>query len=65
MSNTTNDLLLDKVGELMDYWVGTLWDRLMQRDLDHNDYEALKYHADQAYREMMLQEEGTYDADQD
>ena len=56
MSNSTNDILMEKVHDLMEYWAGTLWERIMQRDLDADDMEALQYHADLAWKEMMLQE---------
>lgn len=57
MSNTINDTLMDKTQELLDYWTGTLWERIIQRDLDANDMEALQYHVDKAWAEMVLQEE--------
>lgn len=56
MSNSTNDKLLDDVQDLMSYWEGTLWERVMQRDIDANDLEALRYHVSEAYKEMALQE---------
>jgi hypothetical protein len=57
MSNTTNDALIEQVQELISYWEGTMHARVLQRDLDTDDWEALKYHADLAWREMRLQED--------
>ena len=57
MSNQSNDQLYDKALEVMEYWTGTMWERVIQRDLDTDDLEALKYHVDQAYKEMALQED--------
>lgn len=63
MSNQVNTELIERVQELCDYWSGTMHERLLQRDLDADDLEALKYHADIAWREMKLQEDeaGIYD----
>lgn len=56
MSNTSNEQLESRAWEMMEYWVNTLWARLIQRDIDTNDLEALKYHVDQAEREANMQE---------
>jgi hypothetical protein len=56
MSDYIADKLYDQVAELVSYWEGTLWARMLERDLDTNDMEALHFHAQQAYAEMQLQE---------
>ena len=63
MSNQANTELFEKVAELMEYWTGTMHERILQRDLDADDLEALQYHANQAWSEMVLQEDehGVYD----
>lgn len=67
MSNQVNDKLMDKVEELLSYWEGTLHERVLRRDLEANDLEALQYHVDQAWKEMCIQEDfgwfdrGSYD----
>ena len=58
MSNTTNDKLMDSAQDMLEYWAGTLWERIIQRDLDANDLEALHYHVAQAYKEYSIQEDG-------
>jgi hypothetical protein len=57
MSDYIADKLYDQVAELVSYWEGTLWARMLERDLDTNDMEALHFHAQQAYAEMRLQED--------
>jgi hypothetical protein len=57
MSNKVNDALLEKAADLMEYWSGTMHDRIIARDLASSDLEALKYHVDLAWKEMQLQEE--------
>lgn len=57
MSNKVNDELMERAKESMDYWEGTLHTRLIQRALDSNDLEALKYHITNAEREMAIQED--------
>ena len=56
MSNQINDTLFDQARELAEYWVGTMWARLIEQDIDNNDLEALKYHIAQSKAEMSLQE---------
>lgn len=57
MSNQVNTELFERAADLMDYWAGTMHERLIQRDLDSDDLEALKYHVDVAWKEMQLQED--------
>lgn len=61
MSNQLNTELIERVQELCEYWAGTMHERVLQRDLDTDDFEALKYHADQAQAEMRLQEDEATD----
>lgn len=56
MSNLQNDILMERVHDLLEYWAGTMHQRILDRDLNANDMEALQYHSDQAWKEMMLQE---------
>lgn len=57
MSNNVNTQLFERAAEMIDYWTGTLHDRLIQRALDSNDLEALDYHVRNAEAEMRLQED--------
>lgn len=57
MSNTVNDTLIERAREQQSYWESTVWDRIIQRDLDANDLEALRYHVAQAEKEMAMQED--------
>ena len=56
MSNKINDELYDKALEVMEYFTGTLIERTIQRDLDSDDLEALKYHVDNAWRQMRFED---------
>ena len=56
MSNKINDELYDKALEVMEYFTGTLIERTIQRDLDSDDLEALKYHVDKAWRQMRFED---------
>lgn len=60
MSNKYNDELLDRVREAMEYWTGTMHERILQRDLDADDLEALRHHLVEAEREMAIQEGASY-----
>lgn len=61
MSNLTMDNLIDDARELMEYWTGTMWERVLQRDINAYDWEALNYHCKQAAAEMTLQEDSAHD----
>jgi len=55
-----NTILYEKAAEIMDYWVGTMWERVIQADLDRDDLEALAYHVAHAAAEMAIQEDTQY-----
>lgn len=57
MSNQVNTNLLEKANEMCEYWTGTMHERVIQRDIEANDLEALQYHVAEAEREMRLQED--------
>lgn len=57
MSNLHNDILLDRAKELCEYWTGTMWERLLERDVMNNDFESLAYHVSEAAREQAIQED--------
>ena len=57
MSNTTNDELLDRAREMTEYWTVTMHARILERDIEANDLEALRYHLVQAEHEMKMQED--------
>lgn len=44
MSNQSNTELLERAGEMMEYWTGTLHEKLIQKAIDDNDLEALAEH---------------------
>lgn len=41
----------------IEYWTGTMHARILERDIEANDEEALKYHLVIAEHEMQLQED--------
>lgn len=55
MSNTTNTELYDRAEAMLDVWVNTMHARLIQRALDAQDLEALRYHVANAEREDALE----------
>ena len=57
MSNNVNTELLERAADMIDYWAGTLHERILTRDIDSNDLEALAYHVAQSEAEMRLQED--------
>ena len=57
MSNQVNTQLYELALEMMEYWAGTMWERVIQRDLDVDDLEALRYHTNNAYKQMRLEED--------
>jgi len=46
-----------RVDEQLDYWVGTLHARLIERALDFSDHEAVLYHLRNAEAEQSIQED--------
>ena len=62
MSNTTMDNQMEEARELMEYWAGTMWERILQRDINAFDWEALRFHCRQASAEMSLQEDSANDS---
>lgn len=57
MSTDSITQLLEQASELLEEVTGTMWERIIQRDLDTQDYEALKYHVARAESELAMQEE--------
>lgn len=57
MSLEGNTQLLERASELLEEVTGTMWERIIQRDLDTQDYEALRYHVAKAEAELAMQEE--------
>lgn len=57
MSNNTNTKLMERANELMDYFSGTLHERLMQRAIDTGDLEALRYHVSEAAAQQAIEED--------
>lgn len=57
MSNKINDELMDRVGELIEYYLSNMEGRILQSDMERNDLESLKYHADLFYKQMMHEQE--------
>lgn len=57
MSNNINQALIERANEAMEYWTGTMWERVIERDLATHDLEALRYHLNEAEKEMSIQED--------
>lgn len=54
MSNSTNEILLERAASLITD-AGTMWDRILEADIDRNDLEALRYHIDKLEGELALE----------
>ena len=57
MYDTLEVELQNRVSKQLEYWSGTMHERLIQRAMDNNDTEALKYHVTEAEREYAMQED--------
>lgn len=57
MSFINNELLYDRAREVMEYFTNTMWERVIQRDLDSDDLEALAHHIKEAEAQMRHEEE--------
>ena len=52
MSNISNELLLEDAKFHMDYWAGTLWEKLIQHAIDQQDYDELRSLCSQSWSEL-------------
>lgn len=57
MSNQTNDLLIIWANELMEYFTGTYVERVLQRDIDANDLESLRYHVSEYAAQKAIEDD--------
>lgn len=57
MSNQVNTLLLEQAGDLIDYYEGTYVARVLRRDVEANDLEALKFHVSEYQAQRFMEEE--------
>lgn len=57
MSTETNTRLYERAQEAISYWEGTMWERILLRDMKAVDLEALKYHVSEAEKEQAVQED--------
>lgn len=48
MSNTVNVDLFERAAEQLDFWTGTIWEKIIQQDIDSNDLGSLYYHVKMA-----------------
>jgi hypothetical protein len=44
MSNQVNTELYERAAEMLDYWTGTIMEKLIQHDIDTGDLESLYHH---------------------
>lgn len=52
MSNISNDLLLEDAKFHLDFWAGTLWEKLIQHAIDQQDYDELASLCNQSWTEI-------------
>ena len=57
MSTDVNTRLLERAAAQIDYWEGTMHARIIQRDIEANDLEALRYHVQDAEAHQAIQED--------
>lgn len=55
MSNNVNTNIMERAAEVLEEVTGTIWEGIIQRDIDANDLEALAYHVREAEAELALQ----------
>lgn len=56
MSNTSNTDLLEAANFHLEFWAGTLWEKLIQHAIDQGDYEELRSLIAQSLNEMYYME---------
>lgn len=61
MSNQVNETLLTRASEMREYWVGSLWERLIEHAVESNDLEAVQRLVKEAEAEMRIQEDNPVD----
>lgn len=52
MSNNVNSTLFELAAEMLDYWTGTIHEKLIKQALEDNDLEALNEHVSKARHAM-------------
>jgi len=57
MSHKSNDELLEQARIMCEYWTGTMHERIMLRDIEANDLEALAYHVNEARKQQAIEED--------
>lgn len=57
MSNNVNTILFERARDLQEYFTGQVQERILDRDMEAGDLEALKMHVAEYEAERMLQEE--------
>lgn len=49
------DNVMQQAEEALEYWnSSTMWGRLIERDINDNDLEALRFHVDEANAQMEM-----------
>jgi hypothetical protein len=57
MMTMSKENIMRRAEEALTYWdQGSMWSRLIERDIDENDLESLQYHVDEADAQMNMQE---------
>lgn len=56
MSNQVNTDLLEQASFHLDYWTGTLWEKLIQHAVDTNDLEQLEKLISDSWTEIFNKE---------
>lgn len=57
MSTESNTILLERASDMIDYWPGTLHERILTHLIDTNDFEGLMYAVANAENEQAIQED--------
>lgn len=57
MSNNINQDLLERAYEVMEQETGTMWERMIKRDIESGDLESLRYHVVEAERHLAIEED--------
>lgn len=57
MANQSNTNIMERAQSVLEELTGTIWERIIERDIDANDLESLKYHVTLAEAELSIEDD--------
>lgn len=52
MSDTANDIIIEQAKEMIDYWQGTVIEKMLRQDLAVQDLDSLSQHTREARQQI-------------